>query len=221
MNINPGTCNICGNTTFEAAPFNRLSTTGKPPVCEKCRSLERHRIFRVIFNNIRTPEFRKYGCLQFSSDPSIALGWFAEAKRSMYGGENHLDIQNIAYPDGSFDVVVCNHILEHVPEYKMAICEVARITRPSGFAFLSFPNPHVRKVTEDWGYPRSEQHGHYRLFGRDIEEVFRILLPEYHVLALEALDPVTATSDMAYIITRSLTWRDHISRSHPKVIEVN
>lgn len=209
-------CNICGNTSFRPAPFNRISVTGKPPLCEKCGSLERHRIFRVMFNNIRTPEFQKYSCLQFSSDPSIALGWFADATRSMHGGENHLDIQNIAHADGSFDVVVCNHILEHVPDYKVAIREVARITRSTGFVFLSFPNPYLRKVTEDWGFPRPEQHGHYRVFGRDIEGVFREFLRNHHVLALEGLDPVTGTSDIAYILTQSSTWYNHIIKNHPK-----
>jgi len=185
-------------------------------VCRKCRSLERHRIFRTIFNTIRTPEFLKYNCLQFSSDPSIALGWFAQATRSMFGGANHLDIQDIAYPAESFDVVVCNHILEHVPEYRSAILEVARITKATGFLFLSFPNPYQRKVTEDWGYPRPEQHNHYRLFGRDVEGVFQTLLPDHHVLALEAEDPVTGTKDIAYILTRSARWRNHIMAKHDK-----
>lgn len=196
-------CSICGNDSFQPAPFNRLSRNGMPPVCTKCRSLERHRIFREIFNRIRTPDFRNQLCLQFSNDPSTAGGWFRDRETSMYGGDNSLDLQAVDRPDAAYDVVVCNHVLEHVPDYRAGIRELVRITKPTGFVFLSFPNPYIRAVTEDWGYPRPDQHMHYRLFGRDVEAVFGEEIPHANVIAVEAMDPVTEQRDMAYILTGS------------------
>lgn len=58
----------------------------------------------------------------------------------------------------------------------------------------------------DWGYPDPSLHDHYRHFGRDVEEVLRRELPDCHVVAVAAADPVTSTHDMAYVVTRSGDW---------------
>jgi len=121
----------------------------------------------------------------------------------MFGGHNSLDIQAIDRPDSSYDMVIGNHVLEHVPNYRAAIAEVARITKPEGLVFLSFPNPISRQITEDWGYPKAEQHGHYRIFGRDVENVFALTIPHVHVVSAEDVDVVTGDRDMAYILTQS------------------
>jgi len=43
-----------------------------------------------------------------------------------------MDIQDIKYPDNSFDVVIANHMLYHVPNRVAAIKEVARVLKPNG-----------------------------------------------------------------------------------------
>lgn len=47
-----------------------------------------------------------------------------------------------AYPatDGAFDLVFCNHVLEHVPDDVAALREMARVTRPGGLVVLGVPN---------------------------------------------------------------------------------
>jgi SAM-dependent methyltransferase len=49
------------------------------------------------------------------------------------------DIVSIPVPDGSFDVVLCTEVLEHVPEPIAAVRELARIVRPGGRLLLSAP----------------------------------------------------------------------------------
>ncbi len=131
---------------------------------------------------------------------------------SIYGTDSSLDVQDIALPDGAFDVVVCNHVLEHVPRYEDGFRELIRITAPSGFAFISFPNPHYKKVTTDWGYPKPEMHGHYRVFGSDIEEKLPVLVPGIGILRLVGKDPVTAVEDRAYIFSRNREFLTDIAR---------
>jgi len=45
------------------------------------------------------------------------------------------------YPDNSFDIVICSHVLEHIHEDKRAISEIARILRPNGEALILVPIP--------------------------------------------------------------------------------
>jgi SAM-dependent methyltransferase len=204
------TCNICGNDHFTPGPFGRLAASGEPPRCGKCGSVERHRIFRAIFNKIRDLTFKTATCLQFSNDLSVARGWFERHELSVYGGPNSLDIQRIERKDAAYDVVVCNHVLEHVPDYRAAMAELVRITKPYGFLFLSFPNPFRRAETEDWGYPKPEEHGHHRIFGRDVERVFAEIVPHVHVVAIEEADPVTGAVDLTYVLTGSDAWLSRI-----------
>src|SRR5580658_8176576 len=94
-------CNICGGAEFISAPNNRMSQSGHPPLCVKCRSLERHRIGRRVVDGIRDrARFRKFDLLQLSNDPVVARGWFANVEISTYGGANSIDIQDIDRPDG-------------------------------------------------------------------------------------------------------------------------
>jgi ubiquinone/menaquinone biosynthesis C-methylase UbiE len=49
------------------------------------------------------------------------------------------DITNIPVPDGSFDAVMCNEVLEHIPEPISAITEFGRIIREEGTLILTAP----------------------------------------------------------------------------------
>ncbi len=48
-----------------------------------------------------------------------------------------VDVQQIPYADTSFDVVIANHMLYHVPDKAHALCEIARVLRPGGRFFAS------------------------------------------------------------------------------------
>lgn len=48
-----------------------------------------------------------------------------------------LDAQHIPFPDGSFDVVIANHMLYHVPDLPQAVREIARVLRPGGRLFAA------------------------------------------------------------------------------------
>jgi SAM-dependent methyltransferase len=50
-----------------------------------------------------------------------------------------LDITEIDFPDESFDVVYCSHVLEHVPDDRKALAEIRRVLKPDGWAILLVP----------------------------------------------------------------------------------
>lgn len=199
-------CNICGGQRFVRGPGRRLSPTGKRPKCAGCGSLERHRAFHRLFRGLGPRRLRALRCLQFSRDPTVDAGWFESYEVSVFNKRNSLDLQQIARPDGSYDIIVCNHVLEHVPDYRAALRELGRILSARGFLFLSFPDPYGFARTLDWGYPHPRDSLHYRRFGRDVEDVFRQLLPDCHIVAVASADPATGTADLGYVLTRSDDW---------------
>jgi SAM-dependent methyltransferase len=91
------------------------------------------------------------------------------------------DLTAMEFPDESFDVVLCNHVLEHVDDDKCALREIGRVLRPAGWAVLQVPVEHDREMTfEDpaittpAGRLRAYgQEDHARAYGRDFPERVR------------------------------------------------
>jgi SAM-dependent methyltransferase len=54
----------------------------------------------------------------------------------------HIDLQDIALPDRSLDVVLTPHVLEHVPETQRALAELFRVMAPGGRVYLQVPLLH-------------------------------------------------------------------------------
>ena len=89
--------------------------------------------------------------------------------------EAEIDITDIPYADGSFDVILCSHVLEHIPDDRRAMRELRRVLAPRGWALLQVPIDHQRAVTfEDPSVtdPAERarlfgQHDHVRWYGRD------------------------------------------------------
>jgi SAM-dependent methyltransferase len=207
-------CNICGNTEFIPGPYNRMGQNGTPPRCRKCHSVERHRIGRKVVTAIRERErFHKLDLLQLSNDPIVARGWFANTELSIHGGSNSIDVQCIDRPDGRYGFIVCSHIIEHVPDPRRAIRELCRVLNAQGLLVLAYPDPCRRSATIDWGFPEPKQHGHYRIFGRDFEAEFRVLLPECYAIAVEETDEVTAFPDILYLVTKDFFWVERVLQS--------
>jgi len=90
-----------------------------------------------------------------------------------------VDIQNIPFPDESWDLVICNHILEHVPNYKIALKELKRILKKRGLLEITVPTDRkITSVYEDSTIVKKEervkyfgQDDHLRIFGDDFETI--------------------------------------------------
>ena len=109
--------------------------------------------------------------------------------------------------DSSYEVVMCNHVLEHVRDYRMALGELYRVLRPGGLLVISFPvdlrlqtvddNPSV--VDTAGRIARFGQHDHLRVFGADSAELlaqasFRVEIAR-DADRPEAIRPVTGPAD--------------------------
>lgn len=91
-----------------------------------------------------------------------------------------LNIEAIPYDDNSFDIVIANHILEHVSNIDAALSEINRVLKPDGIAILQTPFSNQQETTlEDSKINTDElrlqhygQEDHVRLFGKNIFEYF-------------------------------------------------
>ena len=191
-------CNICGRHRFKAGPMGRRSRGGRLPACAHCGSLERHRFIRRVWTCVPAKYLQGKDVLQFSNDPAVEKKWFRSFEVSVFGRKNSLDLEKIERESGTYDVVICNHVLEHVEKDGQAFREIMRILRSGGFLQFSVPNPKVRALTEDWGYPRSELHDHYRNYGRDLVQRFGKAQSGVEILEVEATDDVTGVAYPAY-----------------------
>jgi predicted SAM-dependent methyltransferase len=201
-------CNICGNDTFTTGPGNRKSKSGGLPQCTKCHSLERHRALRIFYNKItQINDFKNHHILQISADKVLDADYFHDIEISVYGKSNSIDIQQIDRLNDSYNIVVCNHVIEHVKDDITAIRELIRITSRDGFTQLAVPDPLNRNKTTDWGYSDEAKHGHYRVYGKDfIDKLIASvsnMFEEIYFSEIYLNDPVTTDEHVMYLVSRN------------------
>lgn len=93
------------------------------------------------------------------------------------------DICNLPFEDASFDVIFCNHVLEHIPDDTKAMQEMYRILKPGGWGVFQIPQDLKRAVTfeDDTITDRKEraqifgQYDHVRIYGLDYFEKLRTI----------------------------------------------
>ncbi|MFD2551892.1 class I SAM-dependent methyltransferase [Bizionia sediminis] len=91
------------------------------------------------------------------------------------------DICNLPFADHSFDVVLCNHVLEHIPNDTKAMQELYRVMKPGGYGIFQIPQDLSRHTTfEDNSITDKKaraaifgQYDHVRVYGRDYFDKLR------------------------------------------------
>jgi hypothetical protein len=175
--------------------------------CPRCGGFERHRLLWLYFKN-RTnlfqetlsvlhvaPEYGVWKRLQHC--PNLD---YVSADLNSPLAVIHMDLTRMPFQDNRFDVILCNHVLEHIPDDREAMRELLRVLRPGGWAVLLVPIDLARPETfEDASItsPRDRervfgQHDHVRLYGRDFvdrlaQAGFQVLVDNYG----RSLDPDT------------------------------
>ena len=148
-------CNICGTT---ARKFQQGPATQWELLCPYCYSRPRHRTTYRFFHE-RTDLFdgRPKRMLHVAPEPALAPKFRAIPGLDYLSGDLdpaaamvQMDITDIRYPDNSFDVIYCSHVLEHVPDDRRAMRELARVLKPDGWAVLAVPlREHALATFED------------------------------------------------------------------------
>ncbi len=174
----------CCQTTFDA--FLTEKRTGRPnAVCPRCQLCERHRLLGLFLEK-ETDFFQKQADVLHLAPEYPFLTRFKKLPHLNYTTADYnlpwvdvkLDVTDIQFEDNSYDVIICYHVLEHVPEDRKGLQELYRILRPGGWAIIQVPVDEQRESTlEDPSITtpeaRTKVYGHWdhkRLYGRDFKD---------------------------------------------------
>ena len=172
-------------------------------------SLERHRLFWLYLTNETDFFTAKKRVLHFAPEQAF-LRKFKQMKNLEYTttdlnspiADIKADICNLPFKDNSYDVIICNHVLEHIPDDTKAMQELYRVLSPGGMAILQVPYEADRATTfeDDSITDQAErtrifgQYDHVRVYGIDyftkLESVgFKVEAVDYtKQLSTDAID---------------------------------
>ena len=116
----------------------------------------------------------------FSSFKDIDY-WPVDLNPNMRGVRKAVDITNITFDDDSFDLIMCTHVLEHIPDDRKAMSELYRVLKPkTGVALLNVPMASRPQTLEKPEYNTPElrlkyygQADHVRYYGLDYPQRLR------------------------------------------------
>ncbi|MEP6821968.1 MAG: class I SAM-dependent methyltransferase [Chthoniobacterales bacterium] len=180
-------------------------------VCPYCHSKERDRFIFLYLDRVCPWVFaREITLLHVAPEPRLA-DMLRAARNIRYVSadlnspmaDERMDITDIRKPDNSFDVIICNHVLEHVEDDRKAMAELFRVLKPGGFAILQVPISYLMDFTyEDFsirdGAGREQafgQNDHVRIYGQDYPR--RLSEAGFSISAVsptDFLDPESVTS---------------------------
>ena len=150
---------------------SRYDHTRQDVLCPLCYSLPRHRMLALWFEK-HLDTLRKSDILYFAPGKSerkwLKRNQISCATADLYSDvvDYNIDIQATGFPDESYDMIICNHVLEHVDDFRVALKEMYRILRPGGSFICSFPmDPNVELLDEDPSVQTDEER--VRRFGQD------------------------------------------------------
>jgi Methyltransferase domain len=155
-------------------------------ICPRCLSQERHRALWLYLREHDELLAGTRSLLHFAPEPGLEAHLRARpglryVTADIEPGQamERADITALHYPDGSFDAVLCSHVLEHVEDDGRALRELRRVLAPGGWALLMVPADLTRATTyEDASITTPEgreraflQRDHVRLYGRDFPAI--------------------------------------------------
>ena len=173
-------CTICNSKFKEFGTFGLVPR--KNARCHKCGSLERHRLLWKYFIE-KTDLFKankKIRLLHFAPE-KVFYDFFStnqnieyypcDLSPEIYAYEGNVkikkvDITGIPFEENYFDVIICSHVLEHIPDDTLAMSGLYRVLKKEGWAILQVPIDYNRETTyEDFSITTPE--GREKAFGQN------------------------------------------------------
>lgn len=191
-------CPFCGCRTSRLLPFGIESKANmdlhiigggrRNVLCPECGSHDRERLVFVYLKYVAKIFVRPdISILHIAPEPRIATiirrcrnityrcgDLFAEGYSYPAYVEN-MDVRHLPFDEGHFDIIICNHVLEHIPDDMRAMDEIHRVLKADGLAILQVPISYkIDRTLEDFSIidPQERlqhfgQADHCRIYGAD------------------------------------------------------
>ncbi|MBI1768902.1 MAG: class I SAM-dependent methyltransferase [Bacteroidetes bacterium] len=166
-------CPICNHQYKKFLPYGRINAR-ENALCPNCLSLERHRLMWLYLKGNTNFFSEKLNVLHFAPEPCF-INRFEKQHGNKYITADiesplakvKMDIHQIPFEENHFDVVLCNHVLEHVKDDITAMREIHRVLKPNAWAILQVPffSPIPEKTFEDNSI--IDKRERERIFGQD------------------------------------------------------
>ncbi len=176
-------------------------------VCPQCGSLERTRLLMYYLQNetalfkenLKVLHFAPEKCL-FDRLKPLNIDYI-DCDINPALASNKVDIMDIPFPDKHFDLIICAHVLGHVPDEKKAIDEVYRVLKINGRAIIMTLLSDQEKTIEDQTVTSDE--GRLQLYG------------EHDLLRLHGQD-FTNRLQRSHVKVHRIDYRNHFSQEDQK-----
>ncbi len=192
------TCPVCGHSFRKMLPGGfdlpvikekQIVGAGRrdKDICPYCQSTDRdrliylylkyepgffehpHRLLHIAPEPALYQAFSKAQNIDYHPATKYAEGFYYNSKVET------ADLLNLHFEESSFDWVICNHVLEHIPDDRRALHEIFRVLKPGGKALLQVPYSLQLEETFEDASITSEadrekhfgQFDHVRIYGRD------------------------------------------------------
>ena len=174
-------CPCCGGRFRSFLPGGRNNRPNAE--CPGCGCLERHRLLWLYLINRTSLSSSPLRVLHLAPERVIRRRLLAlpnliyvSADLDSPLAKVTLDILALPFPDASFDGILCNHVLEHIPDDARAMGELHRVLRPGGWGIFQVPLDLSRDTFEDPSIADPEertrlfgQEDHVRMYGRNYQ----------------------------------------------------
>ncbi len=186
--ILPRKCPICGMRTYRFKTFDGGYGMDKQEdvECRWCGSHPRHRRIWLYLTRKKTDFMKMHDSrfLHIAPENCFRKKFKKNFKNYLTADLTHveamvkMDITQIQYPDNYFDIIFCNHVLEHIQDDIKALSELYRVLNKGGNAILMVPQITGMPTTyEDSSITTPEGrakafglHDHFRIYGDDYLE---------------------------------------------------
>ncbi len=193
-------CPVCGWTGGRFVTFGRAPNVRTDAQCPRCGALERHRLVHLLLADRLGPsEDTLHVAPERAVTPWLTsvstqgyLSIDLKPGKAMAVGDL-TDLADVA--DGTYSLVYCSHVLEHIPDDARAMAEMERVLQPGGRAVVLVPTSEVPTDEDpsiddlDERTRRFGQADHVRLYGLDIADRLRAAGFEVEVLGLDDCTP--------------------------------
>ena len=178
-------CPVCSKEYKKFLPYGRIARENA--LCPNCLALERHRLMWLFLkektnfftHQLKVLHVAPEHCFidRFEDLPNLD---YITADIESPLAKVKMDIHAIPFPGNTFDVIFCNHVLEHVEDDILACSEFNRVLKPNGWGILQSPVYPMETTLEDKSItdPAERekvfgQRDHVRKFGMDYAERLR------------------------------------------------